>query len=222
MSITFTDGLCQMITPIYRKLARHPFLHELTVGRLDKENFKFYLNQYLLLLKESSRGLSIMAAKAPAPSITCVITEHAKILSLAEKELLKDFLKQLKLQLNDAYKTPMIPAVLFYSSYLVKSAYEGSFHESLSAFLPHYLIYYEVAKTLSIRASTIKLYNKWINAYTEQKYAQMVEQITCIANKMAKSLTIAEKNKMKDIFITSAKLEYMFWDRIHKRQTWDI
>jgi thiaminase/transcriptional activator TenA len=205
-----------------RKLSRHAFLKELTLGRLNTDTFKFYLIQYLLLLKESGRGLSILAAKAPSPSITSILTEHAQIMSSAEKELLRDFLILFKLSPNQAHKTPMIPAVLFYTSYMMKSAYDGSFHESLSAFLPHYLVYYEVAKTLSIKSSTTKLYNNWINAYTKDKYTQMVEQMVCLTNKMAKSLGPSQKKRMKDIFMTSARLEYMFWDRMHSRQNWNI
>jgi len=222
MSSTFSDELLQSIMPIYRKIQRHPFVKEFTLGRLDNELFKFYLNQYLLFLKEYSRGLSILAAKAPSLTNTSTLTAHAKLMAMTEKELIKGFLANFKVKIKDAYKTQMIPIVSFYTSHLLQSAYRGTFAEGLAAFLPRYLSYYEVAKTLSIKSSTTKTYQKWINSYTHPKYVEMVGDMIAITNQTTKFLSVGEKNRLSSISFTTARLEYMFWDDIYKRQTWPV
>ena len=94
---TFTDSLFQRIQPIYQRILSHPFVSGLTDGTLSESAFRFYAIQDALYLREFSRGLSILAAKAPSEDASIMFNDHAKNAIVVERALHGNFFSQWEL-----------------------------------------------------------------------------------------------------------------------------
>jgi thiaminase/transcriptional activator TenA len=216
----FTDFLWNSIRGIYRKILEHPFIMGLTDGSLDEGAFRFYVIQDALYLRDFARGLAILGARAPEDKWLMMFAEHARDTIVVERALHESFFKNWKLTDQEVYNTPMAPNNLFYTSYLLRVAYERSFYEGMGAFLPCYWIYWEVGKELEKRGSPKELFRLWIKTYASEEYASIVRQVLEVMDQVAQELTDDRKEMVRNHFIITSKLEYLFWDMGFHQETW--
>ncbi len=218
----FTDFLWNSIRGTYNKILEHPFIMGLTDGSLDEGAFRFYVIQDALYLRDFARGLTILGAKAQKDNWLMMFAGHARDTILVERALHESFFKNWKLTEQEVYNTPMAPNNLFYTSYLLRVAYERPFYEGMGAFLPCYWIYWEVGKELGKRGSPKELFRLWIETYGSEEYASIVKQVLEVMDQVAKELTDDQKEMVRNHFIITSKLEYLFWDMGFHQETWIV
>ena len=218
----FTDFLWNSIGEIYGKILEHPFIQGLTDGSLSEESFRFYAVQDALYLRDFARGLAVLGAKAPEDGWLMMFAEHAKDTIQVERALHESFFKEWKLTEEEVYSTPLAPNNLLYTSYLLKVAYERPFHEGMGAYLPCYWIYGEVGKELEKRGSPKELFRRWIQTYASEEFDAIVKQVLEVMDKIAPELTEGEKDMVCEHFITTSKMEYLFWDMGFNQQSWPV
>jgi thiaminase (transcriptional activator TenA) len=218
----FTESLWVSVGDIYDKILRHPFILGLTEGTLDEEAFRFYVIQDALYLKDYARGLALLGARAPQDQWLMMFAEHARDVIVVERALHESFFKDWKMSDEDVYSTPMAPTNLLYTSYLLKTAYERPFPETLGCFLPCYWVYWEVGKELEKRGSPKELFRRWIQTYSSGQYASIVRQVLGVMDQVARGLKEDDLRLIRNHFRMTSKLEYLFWDMGFHRQTWGI
>ena len=218
----FTDFLWNSIGGIYSKILKHPFITGLTDGSLDETAFRFYVIQDALYLRDFARGLAILGAKAPEDKWLMMFAEHARETIVVERALHESFFKDWKLTDEEVYNTSMAPNNLLYTSYLLRVAYERPFYEGMGAFLPCYWIYWEVGKELEKRGSSKELFRLWIDTYACEEYASIVRQVLEAMDQIAQELTDDQKEMVRNHFIITSKLEYLFWDMGFHEETWVV
>jgi thiaminase (transcriptional activator TenA) len=220
--MAFSETLWQSIEGIFAKILEHPFLKGLTDGTLDEEAFRFYVVQDALYLRDFARGLAILGAKAPEDDWLVMFCEHAKSAIIVERTLHESFFREWGLSDEEVYATLMAPTNLLYTSYLLRVAYERPFHEGVGAFLPCYWIYLEVGKALEAKGSPNPLYQRWIETYSSAEYEGIVRQVIAAADKIAETLTDKQREAMKQHFIATSKMEWMFWDMGYRKEGWVV
>ncbi len=218
----FTESLWISIEDIYGKILSHPFIQGLTDGSLDEEAFRFYVIQDALYLRDYARGLALLGAKTPEDRWLMMFVEHARDVIVVERSLHESFFKDWRLRDEDVYSTPMAPNNLLYTSYLLKTAYERPFPETLGCFLPCYWIYGEVGKELEKRGSPKELFRRWIQTYSSDQYASIVRQVIEVMDQVVKGLNDGDLKSIRKHFIVTSKMEYLFWNMGFHKQTWDI
>ena len=218
----FTDFLWNSIGEIYGKILEHPFIQGLTDGSLSEESFRFYAVQDALYLRDFARGLAVLGAKAPEDGWLMMFAEHAKDTIQVERALHESFFKEWKLTEEEVYSTPLAPNNLLYTSYLLKVVYERPFHEGMGAYLPCYWIYGEVGKELEKRGSPKELFRRWIQTYASEEFDAIVKQVLEVMDKVALGLRDSERETVREHFITTSKMEYLFWDMGFNQQTWPV
>jgi thiaminase (transcriptional activator TenA) len=222
VAMKFTESLWILIGDIYDEILKHPFILGLMDGSLDEEAFRFYVIQDALYLKDFARGLALLGAKAPEDRWLMMFVEHARDAIVVERALHESFFKDWKMTDEDVYSTPMAPANLLYTSYLIRTAYERPFPEILGCFLPCYWIYLEVGKELERHGSPRELFTRWIQTYSSQQYASIVRQVLEVMDQVAQGLSESDLERIRNHFIVTSKLEYLFWDMGFQRQAWGI
>jgi thiaminase/transcriptional activator TenA len=220
--MTFSQALFHRIDDIYARILAHPFITRLTSGALALEAFQFYVVQDALYLREFSRGLSVLAAKAPEEDAAILFNDSAKNAIVVERALHGGFFAQWGLAPETVLATPMAPNAMLYTSYLLRVAYERPFHEALGAFLPCYWIYWEVGKALVQQGSPAPLYQQWIETYASEAFADTVQRVLALTDRVAAGLTEPQRQRMAEHFVMASRFEYMFWDMGYRQQAWDI
>ena len=217
-----TQRLWESISSTYDAILNHPFITGLTSGELEREAFEFYVVQDALYLQEYSRALALCAARAPTEDATKMFAEHAAGAIAVEHQLHDSFFKDFGLTEADIRRTEMAPTNLAYTSYLLATAYRGSFAEALGAVLPCYWIYMEVGKELLQRGSPDPLYTRWIATYGGDEYAQIVAGVLRLTDEVGDDLSRTDEAKVAEHFQTTARLEWMFWDMGYRREQWPV
>jgi thiaminase/transcriptional activator TenA len=210
------------IEAIYEAILAHPFVTGLTDGSLEQESFQFYVVQDAHYLREYARALSLAAARAPSEPDIAMFNRHAAGAVEVERSLHESFFAEFGLSQNDVTRTPMAPTNLAYTSYLLATAYGGSFPQLLGAVLPCYWIYWEVGKSLLERGSPDRLYSRWIDTYGGEEFGEIVQAVLNLTDRVGRDLSSAERVRAAGSFITTSRYEWMFWEMAYRRERWPV
>lgn len=218
----FSTYLWQSVQGTFQRILDHPFIQGLTRGTLEEDAFRFYVVQDALYLRDFARGLALLAAKAPDDAWLMQFAQDARDALQVERALHESFFAAWGLSPQQVYATPLAPTNLLYTSYLLRVAYERPFFEGIGAFLPCYWVYLEVGKALERQGSPKPLYQKWIDTYSSAQYEKVVRAAITVADALAETLTDAQREAMRQHFITTTRFEWMFWDMGWRKEGWPV
>lgn len=216
----FTDELWSEIRPIYEKTLRHPFLKGLSDGTLARSRFQFYLLQDGHYLRAFGQTLSVLASKAPREDWAITLNEHAADALKVERQLHESILGSYGLSKRDIERAGVAPTNYAYTTHLLATAHQRPFAEGLAAVLPCYWIYWEAGKELKKLGSKNPDYQKWIDQYAGEEYGKVVRQVLDMMNAEAARLDPQSRLAVKELFVRSARYEYMFWDMAWREERW--
>ena len=212
------------MAPTYQAIREHPFLTGLSDGTLAPEAFAHYVAQDGLYLREYARCLAIVGGKAPNVADLAMFARHAT--GAVEVELAQHELPGLEpdsaVQLGSAVTGTVTPTTQAYTSYLLATAYGGSFVEGLAAVLPCYWIYAEVGKALSANGSPVPQYQRWIDSYAGDEFAALVSEVLDLVDRVGPGLGAAERERAQRHLRVAARYEWMFWDAAYRSERWPI
>lgn len=204
--------------PVYDAILTHPFLTGLTDGSLDPDSFGYYVTQDALYLTGYAKALAIVGAKAPDPGATEMFARHAAGALAVERALHESLLPELGLDPAVLTTTRMAPTTQAYTSWLLATAYGGSYAEGVAAVLPCYWIYWEVGKRLLKQGSPDRRYQRWIDTYADDEYATLVRQVLTATDRLAGP----DDQRLVDRFVDTSRYEWMFWDAAWRREDWPV
>ncbi len=219
---SFSTELWSGIEGVYAAILDHPFLAGLTDGSLDREAFEFYVVQDAHYLREYARALSVAAARAPAEADIAMFNDHAAGAIAVERSLHEAFFVDFGYGEDEVARTPMAPTNLAYTSYLLATAYGGSFADLLGAVLPCYWIYWEVGKALLPHGSPDPLYARWIETYGGDEFADVVRSVLALTDRLGPELSAAERERAARHFNATSRYEWMFWEMGYRRESWPV
>jgi thiaminase/transcriptional activator TenA len=219
---SWSNRLWDDVEPIYRAILAHPFVTGLTDGTLDPDVFAHYVAQDVHYLRDYSRALAIAAAKAPTLPDTAMFARHAAEVFEVELALHGVLLPELGLEPAAVDAVPVSPTTTAYTSYLLATAYSGTFAEGLAAVLPCYWIYARVGAELLERGSPDRRYQRWISSYGGDEFAATVAEVLALADRVGTTLSTAEESVARAHFVTTARYEWMFFDAAFRREHWPV
>jgi len=217
-----TRRLWTAIEGVYDRILAHPFLLGMQDGSLPRDAFRFYVVQDAHYLREYARALSLAAARSPAEDAILMFDRHAAGAMEVERSLHEGFFRDFGLSEGEVAATPMAPTNLAYTSYLLATAYGGSFPECLGAVLPCYWIYWEVGKSLLASGSPDPLYARWIDTYGGEEFAAVVQEVLDLTDRVGAEVGDPERARMERHFVTTSRYEWMFWDMGWHQEPWPV
>jgi thiaminase/transcriptional activator TenA len=221
-SQSWSARLWREIEPTFTAILGHPFPAGLIDGTLDTDVFAHYVAQDVHYLRDYARALAIVAAKAPTLADTAMFARHAAEVYDVELALHNALLPELGLDATTLAAVTVTPTTRAYTSYLLATAYGGSFADGLAAILPCYWIYAEVGAELRERGSADRRYQLWIDSYGGDEFAATVAEVLELADRTGPTLTPTEEAIARAHFATTARYELMFFDASHRREVWPV
>jgi thiaminase (transcriptional activator TenA) len=216
------DLLWSDVEDIYAAILAHPFVAGLADGTLPRASFRHYILQDSHYLRGYARALTLCGAKAGDPADTVMFAEHAAGALAAERDLHAALLDELGATPEQAAREPVAPTTRAYVSYLLATAYGGSFAEAVSAVLPCYWIYARVGEELLARSSPDPLYARWIAMYGGAEFQKIVDSVLAVTDRVGAGVSDSERALMREHFTTTSRYEWMFWDAGYRRETWPV
>ena len=217
-----TDELWASIDDVYAAILAHPFIAGLTDGSLNRHAFQFYVVQDALYLGAFARALALTAARAPSEQEILMFCQHAAGALEVERALHAGFFRDFRLSDEQVASTPLAPTTLAYTNHLLTITSTGSFPEAVAALLPCYWIYQQVGTSLLQHGSPDPLYQRWIDTYGGDDFAQIVNNVLALTDQIGHDANTNTLERMKDHFHTSSRYEWMFWDMGYRQEPWPI
>ncbi|MCC6390768.1 MAG: thiaminase II [Bryobacterales bacterium] len=208
----FHEELWSAVAPVFAETMRHPFLLGLQNGSLPRRKFQFYLIQDALYLARFSEALNLLAAKAPRPAWAAAFRRDAVEAVQVERRMHTAILSSYGIPPSQIDAAVIAPTNRAYTNHLFHACRGLSFPEALAAMLPCYWIYWEAGKELKKRGSTDNTYQRWIDQYSTEEYAQTVRRVLSVIDEAAATATPAQRASAKRLFLQSTRFEYQFWD----------
>ncbi|WP_044895712.1 thiaminase II [Bacillus alveayuensis] len=218
----FTNRLYEKAKYIWDQYYTHPFVKGIGDGTLDIDKFRFYMEQDYLYLIDYSRLFALGSLKAPDLETMTVFANLLHSTLNDEMELHRQYAERLGIPREKLENTKPAPTTLAYTGYMLNISQRGSLADLIAAVLPCTWSYYEIGLRLNQIPGAIehKFYGEWVKMYASEEFGQLAEWLKNLMNKLAEGKTEQELKELEDIFLTTSKFEYMFWEMSYQKQMW--
>lgn len=218
-----SDAFRQAAHAIWEANYAHPFVQGIGDGTLSEERFRFYLAQDYVYLIDFSRFFAVAAAKAPT---LASMERFAKLLDETlhfEMDLHRAICAEFGISQEELERTRPAPTCLAYTSYLLRLAYEGEAVTLLTALLPCSWGYGEIGLRLQAKGlPPVAHYAKWIETYASAEYQEIVGWLRGLFDEAVSDVGPAMRPRLQEIFDTSSRWEYLFWEMAWKVEGWPV
>ena len=200
----------------------HPFVTGVGDGTLPTEKFRYYVVQDYAYLIDYSRALALASARAPRLDDMSWFAGLLDETLNVEMALHRSYCEEFGITAQELEATVAAPATLAYTSFLLKTAHQGSFGELVASLLPCQWGYWEIGNHLAKRGlpQTAPLYARWIEMYTSEEFSALAHHIRDMADRIGGEAGPAELAAMGQAYITSVRLEHQFWDMAYNLEGW--
>jgi thiaminase II len=206
----------------YQKILNMPFNQQLLSGELDEAVFREYIIQDYHFLQNYKKVYGILLAKAPDEGASKFIENSIKEIDEEIEAVHNTYILEFHITEDELENSIPNPDTEFYNSFLIKTATLEPFEVGLMAMLPCPWIYYQLGVDMKQSANVQNnQYQAWIDEYTEESWENSeTKEIIDFVEKYTRAATPENRQKMKQVFETTMKLEYMFWDGIYRGNKW--
>ena len=222
--MSFTERLHQLAKPIWDAQFTHPFVKALGKGTLPQRKFRYYILQDARYLEELARIFALGAQKAQDPDTALRFAKLVEETIVVERGLHETYGKQWKLTAADMRNTPLAPTNYAYCRHMRSTAQTGTLAELTVVALPCAWIYCAVGRHLLRKGppSPKHPYREWLVLYGSPEFAEVTRWMRALIDREATRAGQAEKERMREAFLTSSRYEWMFWDMAWREEQWPV
>ena len=209
---------------IWKRELAHPFVRGLGDGTLPADRFGFYLEQDYLFLVEYCRVFGLASAKARELAVMRLFSGLLNDTLQTEMQLHRDYCKRLGIADAALTGARAAPVTHGYTRHLLSTAYSGSIVEIVAAVLPCQLGYVEIATALERESggANNSFYREWIKTYTSPEFVAGAERLVKLLDQLADGISSRETAWLSELFLTSSRYEYLFWEMSWTKATWPV
>ena len=219
-----SDDLRRHADAIYQRIFEHPFVRGIGDGTLEVSKFRYYIEQDYLYLIEYSRVLAFATARANDISTMSWFASLLNETLNTEMELHRSYAEQFSISRKSLEYVRPSPTTQSYTNHLLTTAYSNGLPGIAAALVPCQLGYSEIGQILAKRGIPKEqpLYSQWIEMYTSPEFTRLANQLKLLVDTVAEGLGPKELAKMEEIFLISARYEYLFWDAAWRLEKWVV
>jgi len=215
--MSWSENAWQQAAPVYNQILEMPYIRALMAGTLDPEKFKFYIAQDARYLEQYARALAIIGARLQRKDHALQFIRFAEGAIVVESALHAGYFDKLSI----AEHPPMAPACHHYTSYLLATAATAPVEVALAAALPCFWIYKAAGDHILLHQhKDNNPYQTWIDTYAGPEFGILVSKAIAICDEVAGPCTPQQQALMTEAFLTSCRLEWMFWDSAWRLERW--
>lgn len=220
----FTDRLYKTAKPIWEASYHHPFVQGIGNGTLDIDKFRFFMEQDYLYLIEYCRLFALGSLKAHNLQTMTVFADLLHSTLKVEMDLHRQYAERIGIEKEKLEQVQPAATTVAYTSYMLNVSQRGSLAELVAAVLPCTWSYYEIGTRLHEipGASEHEFYGEWVKMYASAEFGELAKWLKDLMNELAEGKREEELKWLEDIFVTTSKYEYMFWEMSERKEMWPI
>ncbi|HEY8345742.1 MAG TPA: thiaminase II [Symbiobacteriaceae bacterium] len=220
----FYAEMRQEADPIFQAIFSHPFVVELTSGRLAKERWAYYLCQDYQYLTDLKQAVGVALVHLRNLEEIAEWERRINAMVLAETRQHLEWGQQVGLTEEQMRQAEPDPAALAYRQHTLLAAYRG-IGPLCAALVPCPTTYMEIADRVADRIPDHPVFGKWVRIYSARLNVQLAEEIawwTDTLDRLAAEAGTREREEMRRNFIRSCKYEWMFWEMAYRAAGWPV
>ncbi|PAK55005.1 thiaminase II [Paenibacillus sp. 7541] len=219
----FSEELRREADGIFEAIFQHPFVRGIAEGQLGKEQLTHYVKQDFEYLNAYMRIYGIAISKCANREDIAAFNEQISFILNSEIHPHHNFCTVAGVSYEELQGYPLAPSAHHYIRHMLTVAHEGSLGEIMAVLLPCPWTYLEIGRRLmeQVNPDENHPFQEWIQFYGSRaggatdKFRQRVDA-------WAETATADERRRMKEHFMLSCQLEYMFWDMAYKLEAWPV
>lgn len=217
-----SERLRAQASPLWEAAAGHPFVRGIGDGSLPVDRFRFYIRQDYIFLVEFSRVLALGAARAHE---LAVMQRFAGLLDATlngEMELHRGYCERFGISRAELESTRAALVTHSYTRHLLHVAQSGTLGEITASLIPCQRGYAEIGAMLAAHGEPPgqPLYAEWIRTYAAPEMQELAAWACELLDRLGEAAGEAERARMAEIFLTSCRYEYLFWEMSWQMQDW--
>lgn len=187
-----------------------PFVRALGDGTLDEDLFSFYLDQDALYLRDYSRALATLSARADTAEAQVHWAAGAHEAIAAESQLHEGWLA------NRARLGGPSPITMGYTNFLRAFTAGEDYVVGAAAILPCYWLYEEVGAVLSSQNHPDHPYAEWLRLYGGEEFAADVARSLAEVERAFEAASPAQRVRAARAYLSACVYEREFFDQAHR------
>lgn len=213
---------------VWKVSQTHPFVRAIGSGTLARSKFAFYLKQDYLYLIAYSRVLALAVYKAPSLTF---MNEFSALLSAtltSEMAMHRSYAGKFGISEIELETEMPSPAMLAYTSYMLDVAARDNFAAIIACLLPCAIGYAEIGMNLKSESEktgagdSSNPYQDWIDIYASKEFQEYSAWLSKTFDELTAGAGQAESDRLFEVFLTSTRYEWMFWEMAWTSETWPI
>jgi thiaminase/transcriptional activator TenA len=221
--MAFTDAIEPDAEPYWDAICDHPMVRQLGEGTLDPDPFRYWVRQDYVYLIEYSRLFALAAANAPDLERMSTLATLLSSTLNEEMDLHREYAAAFDITEADLEATTPSPTTQGYTDFLVRTAGQGSFGETIAALLPCMWGFNETGQRLAAAGiPDDERYAEWIEMYAGEEFTELTAWCKDLMDAVAADATDAQRDRFRERFKTSARYEYRFWDAAWRQEGWEL
>jgi len=219
--MAFSDQLLESGEDIWEAQKTHPFVTELAEGTLDEAAFRHWIEQDYRYLLDYARLFAVAGARARDEETMTDLLSIAHSTLEYEMDLHREFASDYGVSRAELEGVEKAPTCEAYTSFLLRTAYEGSLAEIAAALYPCGQGFLDIGDHAADLATEQHRYTPWIETYTSEEFREVVDTMRDFVDRCGERYP-GEHEAMEQAFLTSARFEYRFWEMAYTREEWDV
>lgn len=206
---------------LWESIFNHPFVTGIGDGSLASEKYAYYLKQDYLYLISFSKVFALASAKADAYEDMAYFANLLNLTLNVEMDLHRRTCTQFGITGDDllAEKPSLITNA--YTSFEIKTCYDGNLVDILAVLLPCAKGYVEIAQRLRQKGVPENPhYKDWIETYASEDFVEYANWLEDRLDQLTQSCSQQRMDNLFEIYQTSARYELLFFEMAWKMEFW--
>ncbi|WP_110926275.1 thiaminase II [Bacillus massiliglaciei] len=221
--MSFSAELRREADPIFQAIFEHPFVRGIAEGDLKKEQLIHYVKQDFEYLSSFIRIYGMAITKCDSREDMDMFNQQISFILNSEVHPHNNFCQVAGVPYEELQGYALSPSAHQYIRHMLTVAHEGTLGEILAVLLPCPWTYWEIGEKLlrEVNPASSHPFYEWIHFYGDRTDS-ITSNFCARLDEWAEGATDRERAKMKEHFLLSCQLEYMFWDMAYRIEEWPV
>lgn len=221
--MSFSEQLKQDAQEILEVTYQHPFVQGIARGDLCAEQLIHYVKQDHAYLNAMIQARGMAIAKSDNREDMEMFHKSIAYVLYDEGRAHENLCRAAGVDYADLQGFPLTPSAHHYVSHMLAAAATGTVADIIAATLPCPWVYDEIGRRLvrEINPDPSHPFYDWIMIYGNDT-SGAIDRYFSRLDQLAAETSEAARERMRDLFLTSCKMEYKFFDMAYRLEEWPV
>lgn len=214
---SFHQELLADANAVWQAILNHRFLKETADGSIAEGTFKTWMQQDYVFVREAIPFIAVLLGRAPL-DLRAPLAEVLPALT-NELNLFRKNAEAHGVKLDDVQPSPTCHA---YTQFLMATAHGGSFEEGFTVLYAAEKAYLDSWMQVKKNLKGTSPWQEFIDNWTSEAFQRYVEWLGNTLDELAAGQPPRHLQRMRGLFLTTARYEYLFWEMAATAETWPV